>query len=123
MKNGVLHKMIADVKAKFPHLDEKLQFAVGSQISVDIFPKGCDKRTCLAPLVNQDEGGYQEVHFFGDKVFKGGNDFEIYNDARVTSGYYVRDPSETQSLLKELFLTDRFNKIFINKKKDPLTVA
>lgn len=56
-------------------------------------------------------------------MFKGGNDFEIYNDSRVTSGYYVRDPSETQSLLKELFLTDRFNKIFINKKKDPLTVA
>ena len=24
MKNGVLHKMIADVKAKFPHLEEKL---------------------------------------------------------------------------------------------------
>jgi phosphomannomutase len=108
--------MIADVKSKFPHLDEKLQFAVGSQISVDIFPKGCDKRTCLAPLKDKDEGGYEEVHFFGDKVFMGGNDFEIYNDERVTSGFHVNGPQETNSLLNQLFLNDRVGNIFIENR-------
>jgi phosphomannomutase len=69
----------------------------------------------LAPLKDKNEGGYEEVHFFGDKVFKGGNDFEIYNDKRVTSGFYVNGPHDTNKLLNELFITDRVSKIFIDK--------
>ena len=44
-----------------------------------------------------------QVHFFGDKVHKGGNDHEIYEDAR-TVGHMVRNPEETLALLHQLFL-------------------
>ena len=62
---------------------------------MDIFPKGCDKRSCLAPLLDKNEGGYEEIYFFGDKVFQGGNDFEIYHDKRIKYGYHVAGPHET----------------------------
>ena len=27
--------------------------------------------------------GFKEIHFFGDKTFEGGNDFEIFKDERT----------------------------------------
>jgi len=45
---------------------------------------------------------YKNIHFFGDKAFPGGNDWEIYQDSR-TIGHAVKDPSDTVKQLKELF--------------------
>jgi phosphomannomutase len=45
---------------------------------------------------------YTTIHFFGDKTFKGGNDYEIYNDPRTT-GHSVTGPEDTASQLKKLF--------------------
>lgn len=42
------------------------------------------------------------IHFFGDKTYKGGNDYEIYEDSRTT-GHSVKDPEETMKILRELF--------------------
>ena len=36
--------------------------------------------------------------FFGDKTYKGGNDYEIYNDNR-TIGYNVTNPQDTINIL------------------------
>lgn len=36
---------------------------LGGQISIDVFPKGWDKRFCLNFLEE-----YEEIHFFGDKT-------------------------------------------------------
>lgn len=85
-------------KYSLQHLPE-LQFSIGGQISVDIFPKGWDKTYCL-PFV---EDKYQEIHFFGDKTDLGGNDYEIYHDSRVF-GHQVSSPEDTLKLLTELFL-------------------
>lgn len=85
-------------KYNLKHLPE-LQFSIGGQISVDIFPKGWDKTYCL-PFV---ESKYQEIHFFGDKTNPGGNDHEIYNDPRVF-GHQVSSPEETLQLLTQLFI-------------------
>ena len=43
-----------------------------------VFPNGWDKTFCLRYL---DE--YDEIHFFGDKTYKGGNDYEIYESKRT----------------------------------------
>jgi phosphomannomutase len=48
------------------------------------------------------EKDYDEIHFFGDKCYDGGNDYEIYIDKR-TIGHEVKDPSETIKILKDLF--------------------
>ena len=75
-----------------------LYFSVGGQISFDVFPKGWDKTYCL-----QFVEEFEEVYFFGDKTFKGGNDYEIYESKR-TKGYSVSSPQDTIKYLKEFFL-------------------
>lgn len=46
--------------------------------------------------------GFDEIHFFGDKTNKGGNDYEIYSDSR-TIGHKVTCPQDTRKQLAELF--------------------
>ncbi len=78
---------------------DQLTFSIGGQISFDVFPKGWDKSYCLQ-FVEKD---FDEIHFFGDKCQPGGNDHEIYADAR-TIGHEVANPEETIKLLQEIFL-------------------
>ncbi|KAJ1846961.1 Phosphomannomutase 1, partial [Coemansia sp. RSA 486] len=68
-------------------------------ISFDVFPIGWDKTYCLRHLEGE---GFTTIHFFGDKAFKGGNDWEIYNHEAVT-GHAIKNPEETQAVLKEIF--------------------
>lgn len=80
-------------------------FSIGGQISFDVFPTGWDKTYCLQHVQAEKEISgvdYQTIHFFGDKCFAGGNDYEIHTDAR-TIGHAVNGPEETMNKLKELF--------------------
>ncbi|KAJ8122052.1 hypothetical protein ONZ43_g1659 [Nemania bipapillata] len=90
----------ADERSAFEH------YSIGGQISFDIFPTGWDKTYCLRHLEDEAKkpGGIQftTIHFFGDKTFEGGNDYEIYTDPRVT-GHSVKNPDDTLRILKELF--------------------
>ncbi|KAI0977971.1 hypothetical protein GJ496_012006 [Pomphorhynchus laevis] len=88
--------MIQSMTEEFSHLD--IVYSIGGQISFDVFPRGWDKTYCLNILQHD---GVKDIHFFGDKVYKGGNDYEIYNDKRV-KGNAVEGPSHTLSLLKEM---------------------
>lgn len=45
---------------------------------------------------------YKTIHFFGDKCFKGGNDYEIYSDSR-TIGHSVENPEDTMNQMRKLF--------------------
>jgi phosphomannomutase len=81
-------------------------FSIGGQISFDVFPQGWDKTYCLQHLAAEKEqpGGvdYTTIHFFGDKCFKGGNDYEIYEDPR-TIGHSVTSHDETVAELRKMF--------------------
>jgi phosphomannomutase len=100
----VREKFVAALKERFGHLG--LTFSIGGEISFDVFPAGWDKTYCLRHLEAEAKkpGGitYKNIHFFGDKTEKGGNDYEIFSDPR-TIGHSVRDPNHTIHLLKELF--------------------
>lgn len=95
---------VEKLRERFGHLG--LTFSIGGQISFDVFPTGWDKTYCLQHLENEAKktGGiaYTEIHFFGDKTFKGGNDYEIFEDSR-TIGHTVVGPEDTAKQLKELF--------------------
>lgn len=81
------------------------RYSIGGQISFDVFPTGWDKTYCLRHIeAEKDISGveYKDIHFFGDKCFPGGNDYEIYSDPR-TIGHSVTDPDDTMKQLKELF--------------------
>ncbi|XP_063618298.1 phosphomannomutase [Cydia splendana] len=75
--------------------DYNLTFAMGGQISIDVYPNGWDKTYCLNHVAN---AGFDEIHFFGDKTDPGGNDHEIYCDGR-TIGHKVTSPEDTREQL------------------------
>lgn len=75
-----------------------LRFVIGGQISIDVFPEGWDKTYCLRFI---DEK-VKTIHFFGDKTFPGGNDYEIYSHKRCI-GHSVKDYKETMKILTEMF--------------------
>ena len=80
-------------------------FSIGGQISFDVFPTGWDKTYCLQHVAaekNISGADYKNIHFFGDKCFPGGNDYEIYSDPR-TIGHSVEGPEDTMKQLKETF--------------------
>jgi len=89
-EHGVRQKMIAALQANFADL--KLTYSIGGQISFDVFPEGWDKTYCLR-FLEQDK--FKEIHFFGDKTFKGGNDYEIFESPK-TVGHTVKDPDDTR---------------------------
>lgn len=58
-------QFIDALKAAFPSYP--LIYAVGGQISFDIFPPGWDKTYCLQHVEMEN---WDEIHFFGDKTYK-----------------------------------------------------
>ena len=89
--------MVAAMQEKFADL--KLKFSIGGQISFDVFPEGWDKTYCLNFI---PEGEFDEIHFFGDKTFEGGNDFEIFSHPRVI-GHTTTSPADTMAQCTALF--------------------
>merc|ERR1712003_285782 len=78
LAHGIRKSMVAAMKREFADLN--LTYSIGGQISFDVFPTGWDKTYCLKFLNRED---FDEIHFFGDKTFKGGNDYEIYSSSRT----------------------------------------
>ena len=76
-----------------------LTLSIGGQISFDVFPNGWDKTYCLQYVTD----AFKDIHFFGDKTYKGGNDHEIYESER-TIGHSVKSWQETREQCTELFL-------------------
>jgi len=99
LENNVRKNMVAAMKKEFADLD--LTFSIGGQISFDVFPVGWDKTYCLKYIKSED---YDEVHFFGDKTFEGGNDYEIFSHER-TKGHTVTSPDDTKEQCTKLFLS------------------
>ncbi|KAL2125863.1 hypothetical protein VTI74DRAFT_2450 [Chaetomium olivicolor] len=104
LEHKIRETFVLKLRERFPHLS--LTYSIGGKISFDVFPTGWDKTYCLQHLEEdaKREGGieYTTIHFFGDKTFKGGNDYEIFTDSR-TIGHSVKNPADTMRILKELF--------------------
>lgn len=94
--HGIRKKMCKDMAAAFPEM--KLQFSIGGQISIDVFPEGWTKTYCLRFVESQ----YDKIHFFGDMTMEGGNDYEIFNHPRVL-GHTVKNPQDTIEQINEIF--------------------
>ena len=106
LQTGIRKEMVNKLQEAFPDLG--LTYSIGGQISFDVFPKGWDKTYCLRHVeaeANRTDGqavDYKTIHFFGDKAYEGGNDWEIYSDER-TVGHAVEGPDDTMRQLRELF--------------------
>ena len=98
LANGVRKTMVARLQEEFADLN--LTYSIGGQISFDVFPQGWDKTYCLSYI---EEGEYDEIHFFGDKTFPGGNDYEIFSHPRVI-GHTTTSPDDTKLQCTNLFM-------------------
>ena len=90
---------------RFADIYSPNSYSIGGQISFDVFPSGWDKTYCLQHVEAEKQVSgveYSKIHFFGDKTYKGGNDYEIFEDPR-TVGHSVASPDETMAELKKLF--------------------
>ncbi|KAK8819577.1 hypothetical protein WA556_002565, partial [Blastocystis sp. ATCC 50177/Nand II] len=94
-EHHIREKMVEVLKKEFP--DMNFVYLIGGQISFDVVPKGWDKTYCLQFLKD-----YETIHFFGDKTMPGGNDYEIFSDAR-TIGHTVTGPFDTIKQCEEIF--------------------
>ncbi|KAJ4473689.1 eukaryotic phosphomannomutase [Lentinula aciculospora] len=96
-KRGIRAAFVKVLQEKFADYD--LTFSIGGKISFDIFPRGWDKTYALRHVEHE---GFEEIHFFGDKTNKGGNDYEIFADPR-TIGHSVESPEDTILKIKQTF--------------------
>jgi phosphomannomutase len=99
LANKIRENMVTAMRQEFADLN--LTFSIGGQISFDVFPVGWDKTYCLKFLAESD---FDEIHFYGDKTFEGGNDFEIFSAER-TIGHTVTSPDDTKEQCTKLFMS------------------
>lgn len=99
LKTGIRKRFVEALRERFSDLD--LVYSIGGQISFDVFPKGWDKTYCLQFVLPD----FDEIHFFGDKTFAGGNDYEIYVSGD-TVGHSVRGPDDTIKQVRETFFAE-----------------
>ncbi|CAM9309347.1 unnamed protein product [Choristocarpus tenellus] len=99
LEHNIRSTMVKKMKEEFADLN--LTFSIGGQISFDLFPTGWDKTYCLQ-FLGEGKSEYDEIHFFGDKTFEGGNDYEIFTSP-LTIGHTVTSPEDTMAQCKELF--------------------
>lgn len=99
LEHNIRKNMVAAMMKEFADLD--LTFSIGGQISFDCFPTGWDKTYSLKFLPQSD---FDEIHFFGDKTFEGGNDYEIFTHER-TIGHTVTSPEDTKEQCTKLFMS------------------
>ena len=86
--------VIADrLRSNFPGLS----VALGGQTGIDIGPYGSDKSQILRDFDESDD-----IHFFGDRMEKGGNDYSLAEAVKKMGGhaYHVKDYHDTMEKLK-----------------------
>jgi phosphomannomutase len=90
-----------------------LEACLGGAISVDIQPKGNNK-SLASKWIRKNIGG--EMVFFGDKIFKCGNDWEIAEDIKENKDgkcHQVENFLETKSILTTIYSKNE------DEQKDP----
>ena len=86
--------VIADrLRSNFPGLS----VALGGQTGIDIGPYGSDKSQILRDFDESDD-----IHFFGDRMEKGGNDYSLGEAVKEMGGYpyTVNGWKETRTILE-----------------------
>jgi len=78
------------IAEKLSHKYPDLEFSIGGEISIDIYPEGNDKSQVLSDM----DG---ECTFFGDRCEVGGNDYTIA--IMSNNSYNVKDWKDTQKII------------------------
>ena len=91
---GEREKIVSILRKKY----EDLTFNVGGQISIDVSPSGYDKSRSIPYLREWHDGC--SIHFFGDKLQPGGNDYPVLKELNETDAFEkVKDYRHTWEIL------------------------
>jgi len=74
---------------------ENVTATVGGETGIDIHRTGADKSQILEDFNSDDE-----IHFFGDRIDEGGNDYPLAKANKRGKNYHVKDWKETWEILK-----------------------
>jgi len=69
---------------------------IGGETGIDIYPIGNDKSQVLQDF-NEDDN----IHFFGDKMDNGGNDYPLAKMNKCGTNHHVKNWEETYKILRE----------------------
>lgn len=97
--HGEREKISNELSEDFPHLDIRL----GGMISLDIQPKGRNKSQSVKWIRSLNK--YDNLSYFGDKGFKGGNDYDVklaFDGRKGEKFYDVKDCDDTKKILLSL---------------------
>lgn len=93
------------LREKYP----TLEFLVSGQTSVDVAMKGNNKALVLPEI--RKHFGEGTIHFFGDKIFDGGNDMPLAKALMDESDnnviHRVTSPEDTMNILKEMIAQEK----------------
>ena len=87
-----------DIAGRLRNAFSNLSVALGGQTGLDIGPLGSDKSQILRDFSKGDE-----LHFFGDRIEKGGNDHTLAMkivENMMGVAYNVKDYTETRTILE-----------------------
>ena len=101
-QNKYRTQLINILKNKAQELDitDKLTICEGGEVGIGIYPSEYDKIQVLEYL-----NDYSEIHYFGDKYEKNGNDHNIINHNTVI-GHPVKNILQTQNILNEIYINN-----------------
>ena len=88
------------IAKRFNELFPDIEARVGGETGIDIYPKGNDKGQIIKDFDPNDE-----LHFFGDRMDKAGNDYPLKKllvDKDLGLCYHIKDWEETWKILKTL---------------------
>lgn len=99
-ENQEREKIAEILRSEFPDYE----ISVGGSISIDITPKGYGKGQIARHLRKQYPD--EEIMFFGDKTFKGGNDYELAHELSLMDNTKVVQVENYTEVMKRLTETD-----------------
>ena len=91
----------ADIADQINRKFKDLHASVGGEISIDISPRGNNKSQAADAL----KGKYKNIHFFGDRMEYGGNDYPlalVIDLGKLGKTYRVNNYKDTLEILKTL---------------------
>ena len=105
-KYDKLHGDRAGIVETLSHCHPDLDFAIGGNISIDIYPRGYDKSQAVRHL-RGEVGSTPEIIFFGDRTEAPGNDYGIVralDEAPEPSRWHaVTRWQDTMSILRDSY--------------------
>ena len=87
---GEREKIVSCLSLRYP----KLEFSIGGEISIDIYPRGKNKSQALLDMTGK-------TIFFGDRCDPNGNDFPISSKSDVC--HHVSGWKETDKILRDKY--------------------